>query len=87
MEKVIKKINETMGDFEGSMLTIRFFRDKVIVFEIYEQEIPIVVDRTKKEVYLDCETTSSHLTKDMLEELTQITKIIEENLDTVLACL
>ena len=26
MEKVIKKINETMGDFEGSMLTFQIIK-------------------------------------------------------------
>ena len=87
MEKLIKQINKIMNpDNIGTQLTIRFYNDGGIVFGIYEQEISIVVDREKEKVYLDCETTSSHLTYDMLNELAQITKLIEENLDVILEC-
>lgn len=87
MEKVISKINEIMGmDLIGSQLTIRFFSDGGIVFGIYEQEIPIVVDKKNKLVYLDCETSNDHLTYDMLNELTQITQVIKDNLDIIIQC-
>lgn len=86
MNELIKDINDIMGNFEGSQLTIRFFNDGGIVFGIYEQEIPIVVDTKEKTVYLDCEVTSSHLTSDMLNELSAITKLIEKNIDIVLSC-
>lgn len=87
MQELIKQINQIMGSENlGSQLTMRFFSDGGIVFGIYEQEIPIVVDTDKREVYLDCETTSSHLTYDMLNELTQITKLIKNNLESILEC-
>lgn len=87
METLIKQINEIMGpDNLGTQLTIRFYKNEV-VFGIYEQEIPVVVDKKSMQVYLDCKTTSSHLTYDMLNELTQITKLIEENVSVVLECL
>lgn len=87
MEKLIKQINKIVNpDNIGTQLTIRFYNDGGIVFGIYEQEISIVVDREKEKVYLDCETTSSHLTYDMLNELAKITKLIEENLDIILEC-
>lgn len=87
MENVIKQINEIMGpDNLGSQLTVSFFGDGGIVFGIYEQEIPIVVDKESMQVYLDCETTSSSLTYDMLNELTQITKLIEDNLEIIVKC-
>lgn len=87
MQELMKKINEIMGSENiGSQLTIRFFGDGGIVFGIYEQEIPVVVDKENMAVYLDCETTSSHLTYDMLNELTQITKLIKDNLEIVVEC-
>lgn len=87
MEQLIKKINEIMGpELLGSELTIKFLSDGSIVFGIYEQEIPIIVDKEKMLVYLDCGTTSVHLTYDMLDELTQITKLIKDNLETILKC-
>ena len=87
MEQLIKKINEIMGpELLGSELTIKFLSDGSIVFGIYEQEVPIIVDKEKMLVYLDCGTTSAHLTYDMLDELTQITKLIKDNLETILRC-
>lgn len=87
MEILIKQINEIMGpDNLGAELTIKFYKNK-IVFGVYEQEIPIVVDKKSMQVYLDCETTSSHLTYDMLNELTQITKLIENNIDIIIKCI
>lgn len=87
MEKLINKINEVMGKENlGSQLAINFYNDGGIVFGIYEHEIPIVVDKKNMRVYLDCELTYTKLTYDMLNELTQITKLIEENIETIVKC-
>lgn len=87
LEKVIKEINEIMGkDNIGSQLTIKFFTDDIITFGIYEQEIPIIVDKKAESTYLNCELCNSHLTYDMLNELTQITKVIQDNIKIIIAC-
>lgn len=86
MNVLIRDINKVMGNFMGSELTIRFFENS-IVFGIYEQEIPIVVNAKDKTVCLDSETTTAHLTGDMLKELSDIVVLIEEKIDTVLSCL
>lgn len=88
MQNLIKEINQIMGkEFIGSQLTIKFLNDGGIVFGIYEQEIPIIVNSKTNEVYLDCELTSDALTADMLDELAQIVKLIEQNIDIVLECI
>lgn len=87
MEEMIKEINDIMGIHNmGSQLTISFYSDNGIVFGIYEQEIPLVVDTKKGTVHLDCETTSSHLTPDMLTELAEIAKVIQNNMTLILKC-
>ncbi|HHT98246.1 MAG TPA: hypothetical protein GXZ90_10190 [Clostridiales bacterium] len=88
MDNVIRQINKIMGvENMGSQLSISFYNDGGIVFGIYEHEIPIVVDKDNKQVHLDCETVNVKLTYDMLSELTQITKLIQDNIDTVLKCI
>lgn len=88
MEKLIKEINKIIGNFTGSQLTIRFFNDNEVVFYIYEQEIPIQIDKKNKHVYLDCEVLSKEkLTSDMLLELSKIMKLMECEIEVILSCL
>jgi hypothetical protein len=87
MEKIIKEIMNIMGDIDGSQLSIDFYTDESIVFNIYEVEIPLIVDKKKKTVYMDCECYTGEITVDMLDELHQIAKLLEENIDLILSCL
>ena len=87
IDKVIKQILSIIGKDElGSMLKIVFYGNEVW-FEIYENSIPVIIDMKTKEVYLDTEASSHHLTGDMLSELSQIVKTIENNIETIVECL
>lgn len=79
MESIINKIRQILGNHESSQLSIQFFNDGEIVFNIYESEIPIVFNG--KYIALDCETTRINLTTDMLNELYQISKLLDQNKD------
>lgn len=87
MELVIKKIMNIMGDKDGAALTINFFRDGEIVFNIYDSEMPIVINKSTREVYLNCEFVDNQIKADVLNELYQIMKLLEDNIDTILECL
>lgn len=88
MEDLIKEINNIMDlERDGSRLSITFYSDKTVVFGIYEQEVPIYVIKDSKEVYLEVEACSSKLTADMLDELAEITRLIQKNIDVVIKCL
>lgn len=85
MNNVIKQIRKIMGDRDSSVLKIEIWTDKEIVFNIYESEIPIMVDGKKKEVYIECEwLLTQKLCGDMLIELGEISKILEENIEVIL---
>lgn len=83
MTNIIKKIKEIMGNHWSSDLKVSFFNDGGIVFEIYESEIPIAIDIKKSEVYLDCELYDGHLTVDMLQELHDVVKLLEDNIEVL----
>lgn len=88
MKDLIKGINKIMDlDRDGSRLSITFYSDRSIVFGIYEQDVQIYVDKEDRVVYLETEGLSSELTADMLDELAQITRLIQNNIDVVLKCL
>ena len=77
MDNLIDKILKIIGN---NKLSINFWGNEVWL-SIYETEIPIVINFKEKYSYLDCETSDHHLTADMLDELYQITKLINENID------
>jgi hypothetical protein len=83
MTEIIKKIQEILGDFEGSMLKINITPHEIWL-DIYETEVPLTIDKKDKHVYVDCEFYNHQLTADMLDELSQICKVLEENIDVVL---
>lgn len=86
MNELLKNINKILGPFEGSKLTASFYSDGSIAFYIYEQEIPIVVDKEDKVAYFDSSLSDNRLTGDMLSELSAIVNLINENIDEVLSC-
>ena len=45
--------------------------------EIYEYEIPIIIDLKKREIYVECDLSTHHLTSSMLYELYMITELLE----------
>lgn len=81
MTDIIKKIREIIGDHWSSELNIRIYPDKSIMFEIYESEVPILVNLEDGTAELYCEVCKSKLTADMLKELGEICKAIENNID------
>lgn len=86
MNELLKNINKILGSFDGSKLTVSFYSDGSIAFYIYEQEVPIIVDKEDKVVYFDASLSSDRLTGDMLGELSAIMSLIDENIDEVLSC-
>lgn len=83
MTNLIKSIREIIGDHESSVLSIDIYPEKEIVFKIYETGIPIYVNLKEKYSYIDTETIDSHLCKDMLQELHDIVKLIDGNIDMI----
>ena len=79
MLTIIKQTLEIIGEHESSRLGIVFYGSE-IVFNIYESEVPIMY--RNGEVYLDCELCDNNqLTPDMLQELTDISKLLRDNTD------
>jgi len=54
---------------------------------VYDNEIPIVIDIKEKYAYIDTNMIDAHLTSSMLDELSQIVKIIDDNIDVFMECL
>lgn len=82
MNNIIKQIREIIGTHWSSQIHIHIFKDE-IYFGIYESEVPIIVDLKRKEVYVECEGLKSNFTSDMLDELGQICRLLEDNLDVI----
>lgn len=80
IDNVIKQIRNIIGNHWSSQIHIHIFKDE-IYFGIYESEIPVIIDLKKKEVYIECEAIKNYLTSDMLIELGQICKLLQDNLD------
>ena len=86
MQNVIKQILSIVGDNENSKFTIDFYPPDEIFFHIYDAEIAVGINKKEKYAYVDTEFINNHLTSNMLLELSEIVKIIEENIDIILGC-
>ena len=82
MTELIKQIRKILGNHWSSQIHVHITKDEVWL-EIYETEVVIIIDLKKKEVYVDCEASHHCLNSDMLNELGQICRLIEENLDVI----
>lgn len=76
MDNIIKQMRKIIGDHWSSQIQINIGIDEIWIC-IYESEIPIIIDLKKREVYVDCELSSHHLTSSMLYELYMITELLE----------
>jgi len=86
VQNVIKQILKIIGDNEGSKFSLHIWPFSEICIYIYETEIPIIINIKEKYAYIDTDTMDNHLTSSMLEELSEIVKIIEENINVILDC-
>lgn len=86
MTNIIKQIKNIIGNHWSSKIRIDIWTDEFCIY-IYESEIPIVVNLKDKTVYVDCDTMNHRLTGDMLDELSRIVKLLEDNMEVVLDCL
>ena len=86
LQSVIKQMLNVVDDYEGSKLSLHIWPSGEICIYIYETEIPIVIDIKEKYAYIDTDTMNNHLTSSMLDELNQIVKIIDDNIDVILEC-
>ena len=87
LNDIIKHILKIICNHKGNKLSINIWPPNEIYFYIYESEIPICINIKEKYAYIDTETINNHLSGNMLNELSQIIKIIENNIDVILDCL
>ena len=87
LQNIIKQMLNVIGDYEGSKLSMGIWPPKEIYFLIYETEALIEIDKKEKCAYLNTDTMNNHLTSSMLDELSQIVKIIDDNINAILECL
>jgi len=87
LQDIIKQILNVIGNYEGSKLTINIWPFDNISIYVYDNEIPIVIDIKEKYAYIDTNMIDAHLTSSMLDELSQIVKIIDDNIDVFMECL
>ena len=87
LQDIIKQMLNVISTYEGSKLTINIWPFDNISIYVYDNEIPIVIDIKEKYAYIDTDTMNNHLTSSMLDELSQIVKIIDNNIDVFLGCL
>jgi len=87
LQNIIKQILNVIGDNEGSKLSLNIWPPNEMCIYVYDSEIPIVINVKNKYVYIDTDTMDHHLTFSMLDELCQIIKIIDDNIEVFMECL
>jgi len=87
LNNIIKQILNVIGNHEGSKFTLTIWPPDEIYISIYETDVLIEINKKEKYAYVNTETMEHHLTASMLDELSQIVKIIDDNIDVVLECL
>jgi len=87
LQNIIKQMLNVIGDYEGSKISMGIWPPNEIYFLIYETEALIEIDKKERCAYLNTDTMTHHLTASMLDELCQIVKIIDDNIDVILECL
>ena len=86
LQDIIKQMLNVIGDYEGSKISMGIWPPNEIYFLVYETEALIEIDKKEKCAYLNTDTMTHHLTSSMLDELNQIVKIIDDNIDVILEC-
>ena len=76
MDNIIKQIRKIIGDHWSSQIQINIGIDEIWIC-IYESEIPIIIDLKKREIYVEYDFSTHHLTSSMLYELYMITELLE----------
>ncbi|MEG1564196.1 MAG: hypothetical protein RR365_10790 [Bacteroides sp.] len=81
-------IREITRAIKKEPLHIRVLGDEII-FEIYENSVPIVLSRKTEKLgfriaYLEDETEAAEFSCDMLSEVVEVMKIIEEHKEEIL---
>jgi len=87
LQNIIKQMLNVIGDYEGNKISLNIWTPNEMCIYVYDSEIPVVINVKNKYVYIDTDTMDHHLTSSMLDELCQIVKIIDDNIDVILECL
>ena len=87
LQNIIKQMLNVIGIHEGSKLSLNIWPPNEICIYVYDSEIPIVINIKEKYAYVDTDIMEHHLTSSMLNELCQIVKIIDDNIDMFMECL
>lgn len=80
MNNIIQEIREIITKEQD--ITIHICGGS-IWFDIYETEVPVIVDFEKNNVYVDCESCDLHFDDEMLYELYMIVKLLKDNINTL----
>ena len=70
------KIKNTI---EGQPFKYEYYSEDSFCVSLYESEVPICF--YKEQLHLDVEICSVNITRDMMEEILKVMKVIEENLE------
>ena len=78
---IIKKIRSYIGKDDWADIKVTIYSNGEIAFEIYETEVPIIVDLKRGLCYVDTECMDNQLTAEMLDELAFIVKLLEGEIE------
>lgn len=81
MNNIIKQILKVIG--KDQILKIEIYPENEVVFNIYEVEVPVIVNLKSNTVHVECETYNGGLTVDMLYDLYRIVEIIEGDIESI----
>lgn len=83
MTNIIRGIRNILGERNSSLLSIQIYPNNEMIFNVYQTEIPIVVNIKENRVYVDCWFTDIKMSSDILEELVGICRILENNIGNI----
>ena len=79
---ILKEIYHSLEPFYRQV-RITLYPDMGICFEIYEREIPIILEMEKDHCYIDTSMTEFNLDVEMMEELLKVMKLIDDNSEEI----
>jgi hypothetical protein len=82
MQNFMSEIRTIIGEKYG-VVKMEIFSSSEVCFSIYEKEIPIIVNLKTSAVYMDGALNESKMGSDILSELGEITKILENSLEDI----
>lgn len=76
LDQIISKIKEVIG--KEQIFTIEFGSNH-LCFRVYDSEVVIIYLAKSNDLYIDCELTEGKLDSEIVNELNQIMKLLDDN--------